>query len=61
MKYEVNVVKKQVIELTSEDCEAITIATLKEDWYNHLHEFLENDDADAIKRVYNLYSGKNLV
>lgn len=61
MKVEVNVVSKQALELSEEDCEHILIQTLQNDWYDIFQTSMDKEDADAIKRVYNIYSGKNLV
>lgn len=60
MKFEVNVVSKQVIDLSEEDCENILIKTLQNDWYA-IFQGMDEDDCEAIQRVYNIYSGKNLV
>lgn len=61
MKFEVNVVSKQVIDLSEEDCENILIQTLHNDWYDIFQQSMDEQDGEAIKRVYNIYSGKNLV
>ena len=61
MKFEVNVVSKQVIDLSEEDCENILIQTLHNDWYDIFQSSMDKEDGEAIKRVYNIYSGKNLV
>jgi hypothetical protein len=61
MKFEVNVVSKQELELSEEDCENILIQTLHIDWYDIFQSSMDKEDGDAIKRVYNIYSGKNLV
>jgi hypothetical protein len=61
MKFEVNVVSKQVLDLSEEDCENILIQTLHNDWYDIFQSSMDKEDGDAIKRVYNIYSGKNLV
>jgi len=61
MKFEVNVVSKQVLDLSEEDCENILIKTLEHDWYDIFQASMDVQDGDAIKRVYNIYSGKNLV
>lgn len=61
MKVEVNVVSKQVLDLSEENCENILIQTLHNDWYDIFQESMDTQDAEAIKRVYNIYSGKNLV
>jgi len=60
MKFEVNVVSKQVIDLSEEDCENILIKTLQNDWYA-IFQGMDEQDGEAIQRVYNIYSGKNLV
>jgi hypothetical protein len=60
MKFEVNVVSKQVIDLSEEDCENILIKTLQNDWYA-IFQGMDEDDCEAIQRVYNIYSGKVLV
>ena len=61
MKFEVNVVSKQEIDLSEEECENILIKTLEIDWYDIFQSSMDEQDGDAIKRVYNIYSGKNLV
>jgi hypothetical protein len=61
MKFEVNVVSKQVLDLSEEDCENILIQTLHNDWYDIFQSSMDKEDGDAIKRVYNIYSGKTLV
>jgi hypothetical protein len=60
MKFEVNVVSKQVLDLSEEDCENILIKTLEHDWYE-IFQGMDKEDGEAIQRVYNIYSGKNLV
>jgi len=61
MKVEVSVINKQVLELSEENCENILIQTLHNDWYEIFQSSMDKEDSDAIKRVYNIYSGKNLV
>ena len=61
MKFEANVTRKEVLDLSEEDCENILIQTLHNDWYDIFQESMDTKDAEAIKRVYNIYSGKNLV
>jgi len=61
MKFEVNVVSKQVLDLSEEDCENILIQTLHNDWYDIFQSSMDKEDGEAIQRVYNIYSGKNLV
>ena len=61
MKFEVNVVSKQVLDLSEEDCENILIQTLHNDWYDIFQSSMDKEDSEAINRVYNIYSGKNLV
>lgn len=60
MKFEANVTRKEVLDLSEEDCEQILIQTLHYDWYNTFIG-IDNEDGEAIKRVYNIYSGKTLV
>ena len=60
MKFEANVTRKEVLDLSEEDCEQILIQTLYTDWYETFAG-IDEKDGEAIKRVYNIYSGKNLV
>lgn len=60
MKFEANVTRKEVLDLSEEDCEQILIKTLEYDWYETFTG-VDEQDGEAIKRVYNIYSGKNLV
>jgi hypothetical protein len=61
MKFEVNVVSNKTIDLSPEECTNILIKTIESDWYEMFEEMTDKDDADAIKRVYYIYSGKTLV
>jgi hypothetical protein len=60
MKFEASVTRKEVLDLSEEDCEQILIQTLYTDWYETFTG-VDEKDGEAIKRVYNIYSGKNLV
>lgn len=61
MKFDVNVVNNKTIDLSPEECSNILIKTIESDWYEMFEEITAKKDADAIKRVYYIYSGKNLV
>lgn len=61
MKFMINVAQLQEIDLSEEECENILIKTLHHDWYEHMQGCMDEEDEAAIKRVYNIYSAKNLV
>ena len=61
MKFKIRVLQEQEVDLSEEDCEQILIKTLHKDWYSHLSGCMDEDDEEAIKRVYNMYSAKHLV
>jgi hypothetical protein len=60
MEFELTICKKQVVDLSEEECEAILVKTLKNDYYNIFHD-LDADACAAVKEVYYIYTGQTLV